>query len=264
MPELSHETATSRREPRVLCITGMHRSGTSLTASWLHRCGLPLDDGDVHGATVGNTAGQFEDREFVTLQAQRVRDVVAGSRGWIQLQPQALPTTPGFVARSRELVERRHAKFPVWGWKDPRSALLLEHWCELLPGLRVLALWRSAAEVVESLLARARASDHPAFQIEPAQALASWVAYNRCLLAFKRAHPDRMQLVAIDRLRERDTAVRGWVERELETQLAPVALSELYDERLLNASRVSWRTRLACWRGGSRELESELAASEGA
>ena len=52
----------------VLCITGMHRSGTSLTASWLARCQLQIADGRLLGPGIGNPRGHFEDLDFSDLQ----------------------------------------------------------------------------------------------------------------------------------------------------------------------------------------------------
>jgi hypothetical protein len=49
---------------KVLCIAGMHRSGTSLVTSWLQRCGLQIDDGQLLAANTGNPTGHFEDIEF--------------------------------------------------------------------------------------------------------------------------------------------------------------------------------------------------------
>ena len=48
---------------KVLVILGMHRSGTSLVANWLHDCGLHVGDRLLEG-TFANEKGYFEDLIF--------------------------------------------------------------------------------------------------------------------------------------------------------------------------------------------------------
>ena len=50
-----------------ICLAGMHRSGTSLTASWLSSCGLPLYLNQTWGASPGNPKGHFEDVDFTNV-----------------------------------------------------------------------------------------------------------------------------------------------------------------------------------------------------
>jgi len=249
---------TEAEHTRVLCITGMHRSGTSLTASWLRRCGLPIDDGEVYGAASGNQLGVFEDKEFVLLQAQRMRDLVPGSRGWVYTKPWPLQTTDAFRERSAELAGRRSESYRDWGWKDPRSTLFLDHWLEIIPELKVVALWRRAAEVVESLVARSRASDHPALQIDETSALRVWLAYNKCLLKFKLAHPRQVLLFRIDRLLERDREALALINAHLNYSLCERRLSDLYDPNLMNRYPPSWIQRATCRMRGARHVERQL------
>ena len=66
----------------VLSITGMHRSGTSLVASWLNLCGLILDQGRVIPPLIGNKKGFFEDLDFVLLQEKSIMQQIPFSGGW--------------------------------------------------------------------------------------------------------------------------------------------------------------------------------------
>src|SRR5258708_12379235 len=51
-----------------VCITGMHRSGTSLIANLLGRCGLYLgEEDDLLPPSPDNTDGYWENRRFVSL-----------------------------------------------------------------------------------------------------------------------------------------------------------------------------------------------------
>ena len=67
---------------KIICITGMHRSGTSLTASWLEHCGLMVHDGNFYGPDTGNPKGHFEDKEFVDLHASAILLEKPKSKGW--------------------------------------------------------------------------------------------------------------------------------------------------------------------------------------
>ena len=51
---------------KVLIVAGMHRSGTSVIAQWLQRCGLCLGE-NLLGPAIGNNEGHFEDTDFVFL-----------------------------------------------------------------------------------------------------------------------------------------------------------------------------------------------------
>ena len=70
--------------PLVLC--GMHRSGTSLTASLLATAGLHLGE-DLLAASSGNQRGHFEDLEILTFH----RNVLVAngllSEGYTDLPP---------------------------------------------------------------------------------------------------------------------------------------------------------------------------------
>ncbi|XHR95888.1 hypothetical protein ACFJIV_04105 [Mucilaginibacter sp. UC70_90] len=56
-------------QKRVLIITGMHRSGTSLITQWLSKCGLQTGEKLVPGG-YGNVEGHFEDIEFLKMHEE--------------------------------------------------------------------------------------------------------------------------------------------------------------------------------------------------
>ncbi|HJT73097.1 MAG TPA: hypothetical protein VJ720_03740, partial [Chitinophaga sp.] len=58
---------------KVLVITGMHRSGTSLITQWLYRCGLHVGD-NFMGAGIGNEDGHFEDLDFYNWHRNILND----------------------------------------------------------------------------------------------------------------------------------------------------------------------------------------------
>src|SRR5580704_13335847 len=168
----------------VLCITGMHRSGTSLRAGWLERCGLAIHNGRVLGPHTGNPKGHFEDLDFFDLQSAAILRLDQASRSWKvqRVEPGALDDD--HLAAALSLIEQRNLKFPAWGWKDPRSVIYLDQWKRLIPRLKVLLLWRPCAEVVASLVSRSGSSPHSGVHIELNGALRLWTDYSARMCAY--------------------------------------------------------------------------------
>jgi hypothetical protein len=211
----------------------MHRSGTSLFASWLQRCGLVIADRGLHPATAGNDLGHFEDVEFERLNRRAILRACEGSRGWVL--PHAVDLHFSWRERSdaRRLIRRRSRKYSVWGWKDPRSSLFLEEYERLIPGLKVCALWRPEAEVVDSLLRRAAVTENPQMLVTAEEALQCWRTYNGCIARYAAERPEVLVL-PLHALLDDDRATFDRVNRLLDGRLRYVPLRTVYDERLLH------------------------------
>ena len=248
----------ARARALVLCVTGMHRSGTSLVASWLARCGLTLDDGQVYGATEGNPKGHFEDKEFVDLQAARLLALSRRSRGWIHTAPAPPGTDERFEQTARALIAERDRKFALWGWKDPRTVLFLEFWRRAIPGLKTLLLWRPCAEVVTSLVDRARASDKPDYQIGSVRAVKTWRAYNERVLAYKNDHPQDTVLLPLHALLRDDRAALARIQGRLGLPLEHRPIAEVFEPELLQARAPSLLQRAAMRHWGADTLAAAL------
>jgi hypothetical protein len=144
---------------RAVCVTGMHRSGTSFTAYALQLLGVSLGAADqLMAPGPDNPAGYWENRDVKELND----DVLArlgGSwdqppvlhRGWEQdtnLDP--------LRARASELLDEAFAAAPahVIGWKDPRISLLLPFWRTVTPITTTIVMVRDPSEVAASLRVR--------------------------------------------------------------------------------------------------------------
>jgi hypothetical protein len=144
---------------RAVCITGMHRSGTSFTAYALQLLGVSLGAVDrLMAPGPDNPAGYWENRDIKELND----DVLArlgGSwdqppvlhRGWeheTNLDP--------LRARASALLGEAFAGAPadVIGWKDPRISLLLPFWRTVTPITTTLVMVRDPSEVAASLRVR--------------------------------------------------------------------------------------------------------------
>jgi hypothetical protein len=154
-----------------LCVTGMHRSGTSMVARLLNLCGLDLGpEQDLLPPAFDNPAGFWENADFV-----RLNDALLRAWGGSWERPPAAPGEGGELrGRALGLVGRFAGREP-WGWKDPRCCLTLPFWRGLLPGLRVLVCVRHPLAAARSLAARG--------SVPYGEALALWLEYNRRVLA---------------------------------------------------------------------------------
>jgi hypothetical protein len=242
-----------------LCITGMHRSGTSLVASWLQRCGLPIDDGRLLGPGIGNLHGHFEDHDFYDI----ARASVTRQHGsWRVVKPGALRFDAAELAQARALLAARDQRFELWGWKDPRALLFFEQWKQLAPGLKALVLWRPCTEVVQSLCKRAAADrTNPDFAISAYQAARVWRAYNQAALEIKRAHPQDVLLVSLRQVLLNDGKVIAHLQKVWGLKLSHAPIAEVQDQALLQ-SRSSLASRVVARIAKARVLERTLAARE--
>lgn len=184
----------------------MHRSGTSLVASLLHRAGCCLGDTLLPG-DANNEPGYFEDVGFLDLNRRMLAAVVPADRrghadwGWTEdtVGPVAPPRLEPFVAEADALVaarsaaasRRREGRCAAWGWKDPRTTVLLDFWDARLKDARYVFAYRAPWEVADSMR---RLGAHE-FLRHPEHAYRIWHYYNEALLAFARRAGDRALLV---------------------------------------------------------------------
>ncbi|HEX7191343.1 MAG TPA: glycosyltransferase [Thermoanaerobaculia bacterium] len=189
--------------PRFI-VTGMHRSGTSFVASLLSAWNVRMGD-QLLPADRGNPNGYFEDLQFLDLNrrilAACTPPEAEGYRDWGWTEGEAFDASslPAFRAEADELIAARDRAGDAWGWKDPRTSVLLDFWDERLGGeARFLLLYRHPWEVADSMLRTGAAVwlNHPEY------AARIWIHYNRRLLDFHNRHRDRTLLVSTNRLLE--------------------------------------------------------------
>jgi hypothetical protein len=221
---------------QVMCITGMHRSGTSLTTSWLERCGLTIQDGEVHGPAVGNPRGHFEDKAFVDIHMAAIKSHFPESRGWKLFAEHELTMSGPLREQAQELANRRSLAFDLWGWKDPRTVFFFEQWKALIPNMKAVLIWRSCEQVVRSLIRRSDKATLEVFRIAPDQAIRLWQAYNRRVCSIKQSSPRDTLLVPLDAIIRDDRQVHQAIRELTGAPLEYRPLSEVYDRQLLDDS----------------------------
>lgn len=159
---------------RVICILGMHRSGTSCLTGSLQEAGLQL--GDCHTWNPFNLKGNRENQAFVDLN-----DAVLEANGASWDHPPArVSWSDEHLAMGRELMAA-HAHMDVMGFKDPRTLLVLDGWRQLEPRMEFVGIFRHPNAVAASLGRRSKMARK--------EALALWYAYNKRLLQEYRRAP---------------------------------------------------------------------------
>lgn len=176
----AHFAAAAERERRraaarrtsarsAVCVLGMSRSGTSVTARILNILGVELGDETelMEPASGNNPAGFWEHGGIADLNEdilatlgeaprQRWRYPPALPDGW-ERDPRLEPHRRA----ARSMLQESFAGKPLWGWKDPRTCLTLPFWQQLLaempgvgPNLRYVICVRHPLEVAASLRER--------------------------------------------------------------------------------------------------------------
>ena len=165
--------------PTVVCIVGMHRSGTSMIARLLNLWGLDL--GRVKALSRDSRA-PFENRAFNRIN-RALLDHLASSwdnpprpaEGW-ELDSALEPLR----VEARHLIESFSGS-AHWGWKDPKTTVLLPFWQRLVPDLRFVVCVRSPLEVAQSLAKR------NGFSIGHGAHL--WDQYTRAAIRYSEGYP---------------------------------------------------------------------------
>ncbi len=140
----------------VICIIGMHRSGTSMVARLLHQCGVYLGpDDQLLGPSSSNEDGHFEHTGFLTIDYALMRHFGGSWEFPPELEP-GWERDAGLEQsriEAKRLVDTFSGKSP-WGWKDPRATIFLPFWKSIIPNLRFVICVRSPLEVSRSLAKR--------------------------------------------------------------------------------------------------------------
>jgi glycosyltransferase involved in cell wall biosynthesis len=219
---------------RPVIITGMHRSGTSLTASFLSALGIRLGN-RLLSSDRTNPLGFFEDVDFVELHARMLKAATlegdGGHRdwGWTESDSFDRGCFPAYVQAAQDLVSTRGAWPGLWGWKDPRTTLLLDFWDEILAGRALyVLLYRFPWEVADSMQ-RLGAN---VFLENPEYAFRIWAFYNRRLLTFYRGHADRAVLVSSNALRRGPTEFVKLLRGKLKLAVAEASFDSVRQDDL--------------------------------
>jgi len=209
---------------QTLVITGMHRSGTSLTASLLQSAGLDVGQ-RLLMANESNPKGHYEDLDFVNFHEDVLDAQGLNTAGWTL--DRSIPISELLKPRVESLLAQNAGK-PLWGWKDPRTVLFLDFWRQTLPDAKFLFVHRQPWEVMDSLFRRG----NPTFIKNPNLALEVWQHYNQLILEFHQEFPDRSLLLSLDTITQNPQFLTQIVADKLNISLQ-IPEIDRYDKSLL-------------------------------
>jgi GT2 family glycosyltransferase/glycosyltransferase involved in cell wall biosynthesis len=177
-------SASASPQPNIVCLLGMHRSGTSLFARVINLLGVSLGPKErLMKPLLENPKGFWEHMALTGLNEE-----ILAKLGGSWHEPPSFPTgwegSPEFAdlrRRARALVECDFNAAESWGWKDPRNCMTLPFWRRLLPPLRCIICMRSPIDVARSLQQR---ND---FSTEKAARL--WLQHTKTALENTATHP---------------------------------------------------------------------------
>lgn len=159
---------------RCVLILGMHRSGTSALAGSFREFGLHM--GDLLDKSFAlNPKGLQEPASLVYMHENLLE---ANGGAWHE-PPSEVVWKPLHTSVRDLFIESRHGR-GTWGFKEPRTLLVVDGWIEALPDWTGVGIFRDPGEVALSLKNRNGFDLDKGFYV--------WRAYNDRLLAMHRRH----------------------------------------------------------------------------
>ncbi|GAB5452698.1 MAG: hypothetical protein Hals2KO_30260 [Halioglobus sp.] len=159
---------------KVVGIVGMHRSGTSCLTGSLQAAGLYL--AEIHTWNPHNLKGNRENQRFVDLHD----NILAANGGSWDFPPREVKWRPEHIAAARELLAE-HGSQRFFGFKDPRTLLMVNGWKTLVPDIQFIGIFRHPNAVAQSLAKRSAKSRE--------ESLGLWYRYNIALFEEYKRRP---------------------------------------------------------------------------
>ena len=161
-------TSKKPRPKNIVCILGMHRSGTSCLTGSLQASGLVL--GKYHAENPYNKKGNRENQDIVDLHDLILHD----NGGSWDSAPANVQWQKNHIHNAQAILAQ-YSEQEYWGFKDPRALLCLEGWKQLAPSIRFVGIYRHPNSVAASLGQRSGMSRDDALHL--------WHLYNSLLIA---------------------------------------------------------------------------------
>lgn len=177
------------REQRIVVVSGMHRSNTSLLAQVLNSVGIRFGSQLVN-ASENNPHGHFEDIPLVKFHEAVLAENRSSWRAW---RHRKYSVSENLDRVAREIVCSNTDDEPAWGFKVPHATLLLDYWAGYDQAVFVL-IFRDPRSVIHSALRRIGRQVYykPYFALNMCL---TYCVYNERILDFARQEANRVHLV---------------------------------------------------------------------
>lgn len=228
-----------------LIVTGMHRSGTSLVASFIQAIGVNLGE-RFFPSDYLNLKGYFEDLDFLEFQREvltnscRSEEIGWHDWGWTTSEFLDYSKFSEYTEAAKTLIKSRQEEGEIWGWKDPRTTLMLDFWHQLLPEVKYLFVYRYPWDVLNSIVR----PNSLVFAERPDYALKAWAFYNRHLLKFYQEHSEQSILVNVSAIIEQQERLVKLLKIKLDLHIADsdweAKFKQIYDWRMF--TNLPWQS----------------------
>ncbi len=211
----------------------MHRSGTSMVGGMLAELGVDMGPRLIP-ADSANQRGYFEDADVVAFHGQIFQSLMPADSighvdwGWAENGLVDCKRLLDYREHAQALVNQRAQKGGNWGFKDPRTTVILDFWDDCIDDARYVLVYRYPWEVADSML-RGGAD---VFLNNPAYAYRIWAFYNARMLEFYERNRDRCLLVNSNALPRNFEAFVQLFGSKLGVQHASADLNDVFDARL--------------------------------
>ena len=159
-----------KSSPTVICILGMHRSGTSCLAGSLQAAGL--FSGEVEDWNIDNLKGNRENLEIMALN----KAILKSENGSWDNPPTEVKWSQEHQDRRDDIIASFASEYDVWMFKEPRTLLTLPFWQAGISNLQFIGSFRNPVKVAMSLYQRSLGL------ITLRKGIDLWLHYNRILL----------------------------------------------------------------------------------
>jgi glycosyltransferase involved in cell wall biosynthesis len=215
----------------------MHRSGTSLVASWLSALGVDMGE-QLLPPDKGNPRGYFEDIGFLEFQRRVLSECCPADDGghpdwgWTESEQLNREAFKDFIPAAKSMLVSRTEGRGLWGWKDPRTTLLLDFWDPLLDGAYYIFVYRFPWDVADSM----QRLGAPVFLRKPEYAYRIWSFYNRRLRDFFIRNSHRCVLLSINALRQNPDRLVDLLRKKLNLEIREANLRDIYEQELFTST----------------------------
>jgi glycosyltransferase involved in cell wall biosynthesis len=215
----------------------MHRSGTSLVASWLSALGVDMGQ-NLLPADKSNPRGYFEDVDFLQFQRTMLSESCLPNDGghpdwgWTESEQLNKKVFKDFRPAASEMIASQSKNRKLWGWKDPRTTLLLDFWDSLLEDAKYIFVYRFPWDVADSM----QRLGAPVFLQNPEYAYRIWTFYNQHLLDFFTKNSQRCLLVSSNALQQNPDLLIDLLRKKLNIEIREAKLKEIYENDLFTST----------------------------
>lgn len=235
---------------KVIVILGMHRSGTSFVTSWLSKCQLHIGE---HLLKPGfnNVKGFFEDVMIMNFQDKILKRNRITNIFKVKVNQKIELKEEDYI-KAIEIIDYKNSRYLQWGWKDPRTALLMENlWCQLLPDAKIIVVYRPYWQVVDSICRAEKkiqlnrrnkllglfnlliSYSKISIDNEIDNYLESWIRYNQNILSFLATKKkDDFCIINVDNILSDPSKVYNVLTQNLSLSLTFEHPNKIFDEEL--------------------------------